>query len=297
MQRAAAIAAFALFLAVPLWAQRGGGHGGGFGGHAGGFSGGHMGGGHAGFSGGHFASGHSLSGMRGSSGISRGFAPRSFSRPTSSLRAFNSRGPFLHDRLGNDRLGNRGRFRDRFRDRDFFRNRGFFNNCWGWGCSLYGYPWWGYDPWLWNDDSSYDQSYEQNLADAAEMNRENLEEQRMLRQEEADGDQDAYAQRAPAPMAAPAPEPAAIQPATVLVFRDQHKQEVQNYAIVGHTLWDFAPQHTRKIALADLDIPATVKANDDRGVTFRVPAASDAPGAPPASMQGQPPAARSSSSV
>ena len=292
MRRLASIAAFGLFLAVPLWAQRGGGHGGGFGGHAGGFSGGHMGGGHAGFGGGHAAV-HSFSGIHSAPRVSRSFtSPRSFSRPSSSLRAFNGRGPFLHDRFGN-----RDRFGDRFRDRGFFRNRGFFNNCWGFGCSLYGYPWWGYDPWLWNDDSSYDQSYEQNLADAREMDEESLEEQRMLRQEEADGDQDAYAQRAPAPMAAPAPEPAAIQPATVLVFRDQHKQEVQNYAIVGHTLWSFAPQHTQKIALADLDIPATVKANDDRGVTFRVPAASDAPGAPPASMQGQPPAARSSSSV
>ena len=32
----------------------------------------------------------------------------------------------------------------------------------------------------------------------------------------------------------------------VLVFRDQHKQEVRNYAIVGQTLWNFASQRTRK---------------------------------------------------
>ncbi len=60
-------------------------------------------------------------------------------------------------------------------------------------------------------------------------------------------------------------------PNTVLVFRDQHKQEVSNYAIVGQTLWNFAPQHTQKIPLADLDLPATTKANEDIGVTFRVP--------------------------
>jgi hypothetical protein len=60
-------------------------------------------------------------------------------------------------------------------------------------------------------------------------------------------------------------------PATLLVFRDQHTQEVHNYAIIGQTLWSFAPQRTQKIPLSDLDIPATTKANDDRGVTFRLP--------------------------
>ncbi len=132
------------------------------------------------------------------------------------------------------------------------------------------------------------------------MNRENLEEQQMLRQEEADGDQDAYAQPTPARPRMPEPEAGAgaIQPSTVLIFRDQHKQEVENYAIIGRTLWNFAPQHTQKISLTDLDLAATVKANDDRGVTFRVPIASESP-VPPANMQGQPPApaAPSSSSV
>ena len=65
---------------------------------------------------------------------------------------------------------------------------------------------------------------------------------------------------------------AAILPPTVLVFRDQHKQEFNNYAIVGQTLWSFAPGQTQKIPLADLDLSSTVKANGDRGMTFRVPA-------------------------
>src|SRR5579864_1570890 len=239
MRRLASIVVVGLFLSVPLWAQHGGGHAGGFGGHAGGFAGAHMGGGggRAGFGG--TSGAHSFSGMRSSPSSSRNFAPpRAFSRPglsrpgfsrpgfshpNTTLRTFNGRGPFLHDRF---------RDRDRFRDHDRFRDRGFFNNCWGWNCSAWS-PWWGYDPWLWSDDSSYDQSYEQNLADAAEMNRENLEEQQMLRQEEADGDQDAYAQPTPARPRMPEPEAGAgaIQPSTVLIFRDQHKQEVENYAI------------------------------------------------------------------
>lgn len=104
------------------------------------------------------------------------------------------------------------------------------------------------------------------------MDQQSLEQQRMLRQEEDDGDQDAYApsrsQSAPAQQST---NPAPLTPPTVLVFRDQRKQELQNYAIVGQTLWDFEPQRTRKIPLSDLDLQATIKANDDRGVTFRVP--------------------------
>jgi hypothetical protein len=87
----------------------------------------------------------------------------------------------------------------------------------------------------------------------------------------AQGDQDLYAKSAPPPPHQEERTEAA--PATVLVFRDEHKQEVQNYAIVGQTLWNFNPQHTQKIPLSDLDIPATTKANDERGVDFHLPVA------------------------
>ena len=58
---------------------------------------------------------------------------------------------------------------------------------------------------------------------------------------------------------------------TELVFRNKRTEEVQNYAIVGQTFWVFSEQRARKIPLADLDIPATKKANDDRGVEFAIP--------------------------
>jgi len=61
------------------------------------------------------------------------------------------------------------------------------------------------------------------------------------------------------------------QPTTVLVFRDQHTEEVENYAIVGPTLWIFTEQQARKVPLDSLDIAATKKANDDRGLDFRLP--------------------------
>jgi hypothetical protein len=61
------------------------------------------------------------------------------------------------------------------------------------------------------------------------------------------------------------------EPATALVFRDQHVEEVHNYAISGGMLWVLNEQAAKKIPLAQLDIPATVKMNDDRGVDFQVP--------------------------
>ena len=112
------------------------------------------------------------------------------------------------------------------------------------------------------------------------MNRQNLEEQRMLRQEQADGDQDAYADPPSDPQPgsqsegnAPAPEKkgAPVFSDTVLVFRDQHQQEVENYAIVGDMLWNFAAGHTQKISLDDLDLDATRKANEARGIDFQIP--------------------------
>jgi len=69
--------------------------------------------------------------------------------------------------------------------------------------------------------------------------------------------------------AQPDPEPPA--PPTVLVFKDGHQLEVSNYAIVSPTLYDLSPGHPRKIALADLDLLATQKQNDDRGITFELP--------------------------
>ena len=83
----------------------------------------------------------------------------------------------------------------------------------------------------------------------------------------------------PAPLSsaarsAPAAQPQPVQPQdpSVLVFRDGHQLEVENYAIVDDALYDLTPGHLRKIPLSQLDLAATVKANDDRGVDFTLPA-------------------------
>jgi len=83
----------------------------------------------------------------------------------------------------------------------------------------------------------------------------------------------AHVHSVPAP-APPAPE--TPQAPTLLVFKDGHQLEVGNYAIVGQTLFDLTPGHSRKLALADLDLPATQKQNDDRGVSFQLPPSAQA---------------------
>jgi hypothetical protein len=68
------------------------------------------------------------------------------------------------------------------------------------------------------------------------------------------------------------PADAREQIPVVLVYRDGHEQEVTNYAIVGPTLYDLGTFVAHKIPLAELNLKATIKANDDRGVEFSVPA-------------------------
>src|SRR5271157_720852 len=79
----------------------------------------------------------------------------------------------------------------------------------------------------------------------------------------------AFAQ--PAPQQQSAAREAKPNDPSVLVLRDGHQQEVSNYAIMGQTVYVFDTR-AQKIALADLDVPATIKANDDRGLEFKIPA-------------------------
>ncbi|MGD0791783.1 MAG: hypothetical protein ABR920_08435 [Terriglobales bacterium] len=172
--------------------------------------------------------------------------------------------------------------------RPSFRGNGFggvrirtggFHHCYGcrrhYGYSGYaGYGYAGYySPyWWWDSSSSYNYDEERELALASEMNALSLEEQRLRQQEdrerERERDQDLYARRSQ-----PREEEraAAVVPATALVFRDQHVEEVRNYAIAGGTLWVLNEQAAKKIPLAQLDLAATARMNDDRGVDFQVP--------------------------
>ncbi len=75
----------------------------------------------------------------------------------------------------------------------------------------------------------------------------------------------------PPPPAAPSSAEEEKPLPTVLVYRDGHQGEVENYAILGETMWVFSGRATKRIALADLDLEATAKVNDERGVEFYTP--------------------------
>jgi hypothetical protein len=69
----------------------------------------------------------------------------------------------------------------------------------------------------------------------------------------------------------PAPEEVI---STILVFRDGRHREIRNYALMGSSIYDLSVkpgQGQMKILIADLDIPATIAANDQRGIEFKVP--------------------------
>jgi hypothetical protein len=72
------------------------------------------------------------------------------------------------------------------------------------------------------------------------------------------------------------PSPAKDDVPAVLVFRDGRQQDVASYSIIGSTLYESSSYYssgywTRKIQLADLDLPATFKLNQQRGVPFVLP--------------------------
>ena len=84
-----------------------------------------------------------------------------------------------------------------------------------------------------------------------------------------------------APQTASASSQAANQsppklPSAVIVFRDGHQEEVAKYTIQGNVVYANADYWstgtwTRKIPLSDLDVPATLKLNQERGTKFTLP--------------------------
>jgi hypothetical protein len=70
----------------------------------------------------------------------------------------------------------------------------------------------------------------------------------------------------------PAPAPQEKPLSAVLVYRDGHQSEVENYAVLGQTLYVFAGETTRRIPLADLNLEATQRLNEEQGVEFVPPA-------------------------
>jgi hypothetical protein len=231
MRRLLTLAAFLLVFSLISVSAQRGGARGGFGGRGGGM--------------GHFSGGHALGGMHSGGGF-----------------RFSGGGGFSHGGFGGERFHERG-----------------FHHCWG--CrERFGFPWYagygygGYYPlWWWDSSPSYSYDYDQEREEAYadQQNALNIQEQNLREREDwlrEREEQDAYVRRPQARNEAPAKP----EPANVLVFRDQHQQEITNYAISGSTLWVLNDHLVaKKIPLTDLDLTATAKANDERGVEFQVP--------------------------
>jgi len=71
------------------------------------------------------------------------------------------------------------------------------------------------------------------------------------------------------------PEPRELPPA-VLVFRDGRQEELSNYTIMSGMIYSKSDYWatgawTKKIQIADLDVPATLKLNQEHGLNFVLP--------------------------
>ena len=150
---------------------------------------------------------------------------------------------------------------------------GFGYAGWGWG-----YPWWGWGGGYY--DNSYYNYYPSDAypaqaypaytyppADAGDYSQDNQTQDQIdrltgevnqLRSQQSLGQS----------------KTAEIHAETVLVYRDGHTEEVQNYAIVGKTIWIFNESRARKVAISELDVPATKRDNEDRGIDFVLPGSS-----------------------
>jgi hypothetical protein len=141
---------------------------------------------------------------------------------------------------------------------------------WGWGTGAAFYPGWdwygdpgAYDPTVAYDDSNPGQPYAPVYPSTVYLAPNGAVEYSQSPQSAGPAN----------PPAAPAsPKMTEIHDDTVLVFRDGHSEDVQNYAIAGKTVWVFNEARARKIPLSTLDIPATQRENQNRGNDFVVPA-------------------------
>jgi hypothetical protein len=119
--------------------------------------------------------------------------------------------------------------------------------------------------------SSYDSSRaysDETRQLSQEINRLSYEVEQLRQEQE-------YRPSAPPPSQPPAQPRREAKPEpprpTVLIFRDKHVQEVKNYAIVDPTLWILNERRATKVPLSSLDVDATTKLNDERGVEFSLP--------------------------
>jgi len=249
MKRLVAIALFLTAAAIPAFSQRGGSHGGSFGRAPSGAPA--------------FHSGPSFSSPSHFSGVSR--APMSTARPVTSARpSFHSANRYPGNRYPIGRpVGNR--FPNR-RPVPFRGIRYGFSS----GISYVPYPFFGspfYDD---IGDSGYDEAppvpYAAPAPDSTAYGYTFPQDQPPY-----DSEPQAHAEIV-RPSARP--EPAQVT-ATTLIFKDgRAPEQIGNYIATHSTVTVIEGERHHEIPVADLDIPATVKANREAGTGFQLPAAS-----------------------
>jgi len=272
--------AIALTAPHSMYAQRGGGHGGG-GGHVGGFSGGGRG------FGGSFSAPHY--------GSPSGFAPRGFQAPRmnfSPSSGFTARpyaaypqrgGPVARSPFGqlsapavrrapypgavNGRMGGGQSWHGEHSDGHRPPYRSYYSHTYSaYSAPLYAVPWFGAWPYFGNWDTLDSDSDEDTGAAPAQS----YAEPETAPAEEAEA-QPLYQPYQPA--AAPGIMPSA-EPAVTIVYRDGHSQQIHNYALTQSALLlldDASSGRTQQISLQEINLPATQQVNREAGVDFKIP--------------------------
>jgi hypothetical protein len=246
MRRLAVIALVSIGIALPVCAQRGMSHSGSGGGFHGGF-------------GGHTASA-SPGGFRTSAPSRPAAAPRfTGARPRSIAPANGMRSGGNYGARPDYSAANRNH-RDRYRP----SYRSGFAYPWAGSAGWIGPGYPGYFGDTGYDDATTDPSYAGNGAD-----------------EYAGYDSQPAEQDAPPPgpyqpyygVPRPSPAPENME-AVTLIFKDgRPSEQIHNY-ILSRTTLSILDQHRRDIAVDQLDIAATEKANGEAGVDFHLPSAS-----------------------
>lgn len=132
----------------------------------------------------------------------------------------------------------------------------------------YYYPYLGYSDFAYSDYGNdpgygYDAAADPN-AQGALMAENMLGDQ--INRLGAEVDQLKYGQPPAPPPQQQDPQPP--QAPVTLVLRNGQQLQVQNYAVMDETFWDFSAQPTRKIPIANIDIAASAKATIASGGDF-----------------------------
>jgi len=155
-------------------------------------------------------------------------------------------------------------------DRFFFRNRWPYYGYYGYYYPYYPYGYFDYD---YSDYSANDYPRTQdNSALYAEIQRlrDDIADLREAQARAAE-QSDARPPQAPRPQAKAETTPAPAYPPVSFVFRDGRQLEARNYAIVGYNFWIMDDGMTKRYPLSQLDLQATARINEERGVPFQLP--------------------------